>query len=71
MWGVDDDIRALIKEVKLMLTDYRGNKKEIIEKIENTVYEIKEMIYKEESILLPMALETLTEDEWITIYTGK
>ena len=26
------------------------------------------MIYKEESILLPMALETLTEDEWITIY---
>ncbi len=32
MWGVDDDIRALIKEGKLMLTDYRGNKEEVIEK---------------------------------------
>ena len=31
-------------------------------------HEIKEMIYKEEKILFPMALETLTEDEWITIY---
>ncbi len=27
------------------------------------------MIYKEDSILFPpMALETLTEDEWISIY---
>lgn len=68
MWGVDDDIRALIKEGKLMLTDYRGNKEEVIEKIENMANEIKEMIFKEESILFPMALETLTEDEWITIY---
>lgn len=68
MWGVDDDIRALIKEGKLMLTDYRGNKEEVIEKIENMANEIKEMIFKEESILFPMALETLTEDEWIAIY---
>ncbi|MCF6466002.1 DUF438 domain-containing protein, partial [Clostridium sp. Cult2] len=68
MWGVDDDIRALIKEGKLMLTDYRGNKEEVIEKIENMADEIKEMIFKEDSILFPMALETLTEDEWITIY---
>ena len=68
MWGVDDDIRALIKEGKLMLTDYRGNKDGVIEKIENMANEIKEMIFKEESILFPMALETLTEDEWITIY---
>ena len=26
-----------------------------------------EMIYKEENILLPMALRTLTEDEWLKI----
>lgn len=68
MWGVDDEIRALVKEVKLMLTDYRGNKEEVVKKIEEMAHEIKEMIYKEEKILFPMALETLTEDEWITIY---
>lgn len=68
MWGVDDEIRALIKEAKLMLTDYRKNKEEVVDKIEETCHEIKEMIYKEDKILFPMALETLTEDEWINIY---
>lgn len=68
MWGVDDEIRALIKEAKLMLTDYRKNKEEVVAKIEETCHEIREMIYKEDKILFPMALETLTEDEWINIY---
>lgn len=68
MWGVDDDIRAMLKEIKLALVDYRGNKEEVVEKIEKAAHEIEEMIYKEDSILFPMALETLTEDEWITIY---
>lgn len=68
MWGVDDEIRALLKEIKLMLKDYRGNKDKAIEKIKHAVNQIEEMIFKEESILFPMALETLTEDEWISIY---
>lgn len=68
MWGVDDDIRAMIKDVKLNLTSYKGNKDEVLEKANAAIKEIKEMIFKEESILFPMALETLTEDEWISIY---
>ncbi len=68
MWGVDDEIRAKIKNVKLDLINYQGKKEEIIEKINATTHQLKEMIYKEENILFPMALETLTEDEWITIY---
>ena len=68
MWGVDDEIRGLLKEIKLLLVDYRGNKEEVAEKIEEAGHEIKEMIFKEDSILFPMALETLTEDEWISIY---
>lgn len=68
MWGVDDDIRAMIKDAKLSLTNYQGNKDEVVKKIEDAAKEIKEMIFKEESILFPMALETLTEDEWISIY---
>lgn len=68
MWGVDDEIRAKIKSVKLDLTNYSGNKDEIINKINDATDQLKEMIYKEEKILFPMSLETLTEDEWILIY---
>ncbi|MDD2447732.1 MAG: DUF438 domain-containing protein [Tissierellia bacterium] len=68
MWGKDDEIRQLIKDAKSSLTDYLGNKDEVIKKIETATYEVREMLFKEESILFPMALETLTEDEWINIY---
>lgn len=68
MWGVDDEIRAKIKDIKISLTSYKGNKEEIIEKTENVLQQIIDMIFKEDSILFPMSLETLTEDEWISIY---
>lgn len=68
MWGVDDEIRAMIRELKLMLSDYKGNKDEVYDKFKKAIYEIKEMIFKEENILFPMALDTLSEDEWISIY---
>lgn len=68
MWGVDDEIRAKIRDVKLSLTSYKGNKDEIVEKMEDMLNQTKEMIFKEESILFPMCLDTLTEDEWLKIY---
>lgn len=68
MWGVDDEIRAKIKEIKLNLTTYTGNKDLIINGINEATKQIKDMIFKEESILFPMSLDTLTEDEWIKIY---
>lgn len=68
MWGVDDEIRAKIKGIKLDLTDYNGKKEELVDKINDATDQLKEMIYKEEKILFPMSLETLTEDEWILIY---
>ncbi len=69
MWGVDDEVRAKLKNIKLELSKYQGNKDQVIEKINEATHQLKEMIYKEEKILFPMALETLTEDEWITIYS--
>lgn len=68
MWGVDDEIRAKLKQIKLDLTSYKGEKEEIISKIEDVINQIKEMIFKEDSILFPMSLDTLAEDEWISIY---
>ena len=68
MWGVDDEIRAKIKDIKISLISYKGNKDEIVQMIEDVVKQINDMIFKEESILFPMSLDTLTEDEWVTIY---
>lgn len=68
MWGVDDEIRAKLKDVKLELTNYKMNKDEVIDKIKGALTQIVDMIFKEESILFPMSLDTITEDEWIEIY---
>lgn len=67
MWGVDDTIRAMVKEVKAELVANPGNKDEIAAGLEHIIREVNEMIYKEENILLPMALGKLTEDEWVKI----
>lgn len=67
MWGVDDEIRDAVKEVKKQLASYSGNKGVIINKASEALNKIKEMIFKEENILFPMCLDTLTEDEWFQI----
>jgi DUF438 domain-containing protein len=67
MWGVDDEIRAGIKEVKRFLVDYKGNKEEVAARLEETINKALEMVFKEENILFPMALDTLIEDEWVRI----
>ncbi len=65
MWGVDDEIRLDIKNLKeAIVTD----DKETVEKTyEATFTRIDEMIFKEEEILIPMVLEKFTEDEWLEI----
>lgn len=65
MWGVDDEIRAMIKSFKETLenNDYDNLKS----KFEEMNHEIIEMIFKEEEIMIPMVLEIFTEDEWLQI----
>lgn len=67
MWGVDDHIRDGIKYVKKLLVSYDGDKQKINEEFTFVIREVTEMIFKEENILFPMALNTLTEDEWVKI----
>jgi DUF438 domain-containing protein len=67
MWGVDDEIRDGIKDSKKLLSNYNGNSDETIEKLEETINKALEMVFKEENILFPMALDTLIEDEWVRI----
>lgn len=67
MWGVDDAIRLAIKDAKLKLTNYVGDKDETVAVLKDVIKEVSEMIFKEENILFPLSLETLTEDEWVKI----
>ena len=67
MWGVDDEIRADLKEVTQLASSESVNEEELKSKINNLIEKINEMIFKEENILIPMLLETLTEDEWLKI----
>jgi DUF438 domain-containing protein len=66
MWGVDDEIRNALKEA-LSLLSSNSDAGQIVEKTEEAVNKTLEMISKEENILFPMALEALTEDEWLQI----
>jgi DUF438 domain-containing protein len=64
MWGVDDDIRAVVKEVLRLMSEAGSDAQSIIHLAESAMTKASEMIIKEENILLPMALETLTQEEW-------
>ena len=64
MWGVDDEIRALLKEsAKLAASGSISTAEKLTEALTRT----EEMIFKEENILIPMLLETLSPEEWFNV----
>jgi DUF438 domain-containing protein len=67
MWGVDDEIRDAIKDVRTLLTNYKENHDVVVSTASEVANRIIEMVFKEEKILFPMSLETLSEDEWVKI----
>jgi uncharacterized protein len=67
MWRIDDFIRDGIKLAKEKLANYAGDKNGVIQEIQFVLREVSEMIYREENILFPMAMQNLTEDEWVKI----
>ncbi|WP_147535768.1 DUF438 domain-containing protein [Bacillus marasmi] len=67
MWRYNDFIRDAIKDSKRKLTHYNGDKASIIQTISFIIRETLDMIAREENVLFPVSLKTLTEDEWIKI----
>jgi DUF438 domain-containing protein len=67
MWGVDNEIRAQIKQFIEGINDSEPNTAELKEKFAMLAHDIREMIYKEEKILFPEALTRLSEKEWAKI----
>jgi hypothetical protein len=73
MWAKDDEARALLKELSLALRQPHataGEWKPVAAHVaEPALQAVEEMIFKEEQILLPLALQTLTEEEWGEIWS--
>ena len=68
MWGVDDQIRELFQEAKTAAEDLSNLGIEPVRAtFENFAAEFEAMIFKEESILLMILLESFTQDDWLKI----
>ncbi len=73
MWGKHDEVRRLLKETLEALQQverFDAGEAAAFNQLatEAVIRAIEEMIYKEEKILLPTALNLLTEQEWYEIY---
>ena len=64
MWGVDDDIRAAIKDVLIYINDEKAAINPLRDKIEHVINEVEEMIFKEEEIMVPMVLDVFRLNDW-------
>ncbi len=73
MWGVDDEIRAAIKDVRRMVSEFTPDSDiaALREAIDEVTTSIHEMIFKEENILIPMLLEHFLPSEWKAIADGQ
>ena len=74
MWGKDDQIRELLKELSAALRENEITVPEWKLLAATTgaaaASSVHEMIYKEEQILLPICLERFTADEWAEIWAS-
>jgi len=64
MWGVDNEIRAQIKQFVDGIHVCEPNATDLNTKFAKLAQDIREMIYKEEKILFPEAINRLSEKEW-------
>ena len=73
MWGKDDEVRGLLKELGTALAESGGTVGEwrlVAQAVaEPALTALEEMVFKEERILLPMSLQSLTETEWGEVFT--
>jgi len=67
MWALHDDIRAMLRDVRAKV------KADAIKPLElkTLLTMLKDMIYKEEHILFPMTLDTLSDEDWLKVMAGE
>ena len=72
MWGVDDQIRDLFGLAKEALKGLVNQTEDasvaqVLATYQAFVQEFKDMIFKEEAILIPLLLSLFSEDDWLAI----
>ena len=74
MWAKDDDVRNLLKPMNQAAHDCGATAAEgrqfFTQHAATALSAVEEMIFKEENILFPMSLQTLTENEWAEIWSA-
>jgi uncharacterized protein len=67
MWGVDDEIRNEIKGILEALGSIDQDENKTREMIQLNIAKIKDMVFKEDNILMPMLLEHMTFFDWVLV----
>ena len=72
MWGKHDETRAFLKSSIQLLTENKNATNEELSGFFELIFiptlkAVSDMIFKEEQILFPMAMDTLTEIDWFEI----
>ena len=70
MWGVDDEIRNDLKDVKRTLDDKNAKDQIIKEKVLAVLERVKDMVMKEDHILMPKLTESMSYYDWIMADKG-
>lgn len=68
MWALDDDILAMLQHDREAAES--GDAAAVAESLPTTLTAVDDMIYKEEKILFPTALQAMTAAEWEGIAAG-
>lgn len=72
MWAKDDEVRDLLKDLGTALRQRDAAAAEwkiVADSLADTVLRaVEEMFYKEETILLPLCLDTFTDEDWGEIW---
>ncbi|AUD62298.1 PAS domain S-box protein [Tenericutes bacterium MO-XQ] len=67
MWAVDDEIRADLKAIQKNLSEIEQDETKTKEDIQNLLTKIRDMIFKENNILMPLLIETLSFFDWVLV----
>ena len=71
MWAKHDETRAILKKSLAVLRTGLENQTEVrflLPELQAAGQSIRDMITKEDNILFPLCLDTLTEEEWYEVY---
>ncbi len=69
MWALHDELRALLKAMRAAAA--AGDRAVLREVAPKFARDVAEMVFKENKILFPLALSTLSEEEWQTMRRGE